>query len=162
VERKLVEESTGWHVVFGPVYARDLPAYVATGRKTNEMRQVRFPLLGRLEMAVAWAFPISAIGGVILLIGWPHLFLPYAAMVWTLSLILYAAFPWLPGKFEGASQRFSRVCCTFCGLLPGQNKERKSQSPRWKRLLIFFDPSIRRNFLVWLAFVTSLCGYAYW
>jgi CO dehydrogenase/acetyl-CoA synthase gamma subunit (corrinoid Fe-S protein) len=42
VERKLVEERTGWHVVFGPVYARDLPAHLATERKTDQMRQVRF------------------------------------------------------------------------------------------------------------------------
>lgn len=53
VERKLVEQRTGWHIVFGPVYARDLPAYLASGHKTEAMRQVSFPLLNRLEIAVA-------------------------------------------------------------------------------------------------------------
>ena len=66
VERKLVEERTGWHIVFGPVYARDLAAYLAFGRKSDAMRQVSFQLPSRMEMAAAWAFPISVIGAAIL------------------------------------------------------------------------------------------------
>jgi NAD-dependent dihydropyrimidine dehydrogenase PreA subunit len=139
VERKLVEDRTGWHIVFGPVYARDLPAYLATGRKTNEMRQVSFPLPSRLEMAVAWAFPISVIGGVILAIGWRHLALPFVAMVWGVSVGLFALFPWL----------FRRVW-------PDVQNE-----PGWMRYLILFDPSIRRNFVVWLVFVASLATFEY-
>jgi NAD-dependent dihydropyrimidine dehydrogenase PreA subunit len=139
VERKLVEERTGWHIVFGPVYARDLPPYLATGQKTNEMRQVSFPLLSRLEMAVAWAFPISAIGGAVLAIGWRHLTLPFVAMVWGISVGLFALFPWL----------FRRVW-------PAAQKE-----PGWTRYLILFDPSIRRNFVLWLAFVAGLGAYGY-
>jgi CO dehydrogenase/acetyl-CoA synthase gamma subunit (corrinoid Fe-S protein) len=51
VERKLVEQRTGWRVVFGPVYASDVPAYLAYGRKTEAMRQVHFLLPDRMEMA---------------------------------------------------------------------------------------------------------------
>lgn len=139
VERKLVEERTGWHIVFGPVYARDLPAYLEAGRKTNEMRQVSFPLLSRLEMAVAWAFPISAIGCAILVVGWRHLALPFAGMVWGVSVGLFALFPWL----------FKRVW-----------PEAKNR-PGWMRYLVLFDPSIQRNFVVWLVFVAGLAALDY-
>jgi NAD-dependent dihydropyrimidine dehydrogenase PreA subunit len=139
VERKLVEQRTGWHVVFGPVYAADLPPYLAGGRKSEAMRQVRFPLFDRMEMAAAWAFPISMVGGLILAVGWRHLLLPFFAMVWTLALGLYAFFPWLSGIVESTTQ-------------PPSN---------WMRYLIFFDPRVRRNVVVWLFFVAGLWGQAY-
>jgi NAD-dependent dihydropyrimidine dehydrogenase PreA subunit len=139
VERKRVEERTGWHGVFGPVEARDLPEYLATNHKTNPMRQVTFPLLRRLEMAVAWAFPVSAIGGGILALGWPRLVLPFVAMAWTIAVALFGFFPWLGGRIGHAAP----------------------ESPGWTRYLVFFDPSIRRILVVWLAFVAGLCGFAY-
>ena len=139
VERKLVEERAGWHIVFGPVYAGDLPSYLAAGRKTNQMRQVGFPLLSRLEMAVAWAFPVSVIGGAILAIGWRHLALPFVAMVWGVAAVLFALFPWLFRRVWPAGR----------------------QDPGWMRYLILFDPSIRRNLVVWLAFVVGLGAYDY-
>ncbi|MEJ2006820.1 MAG: 4Fe-4S binding protein [Acidobacteriota bacterium] len=137
VERKLVEERTGWHVVFGPVYACDLPAYLAAERKTDEMRKVRFPLIRRLEMAVAWAYPISVIGGVVLALGWPHLVLIFVAMVWAVALALFGFFPWLYGPMGYAGQR----------------------NPGWTRYLVLFDPVVRRNLLVWLALVVALGVY---
>jgi NAD-dependent dihydropyrimidine dehydrogenase PreA subunit len=138
VERKLVEERTGWHVVFGPVDVRDLPAYLAAGRKTEAMRQVEFPLHRRLEMAVSWAFPISVVGGVVLAIGWRHLLLPFVALVWGLSAGLFGLFPWLSG-----------------------HRKRQEATPAWTRYFIFFDPSVRQNLGLWLVFVAGLCGYAY-
>ncbi len=139
VERKLVEQRVGWHVVFGPVYARDLPAFLETGRKSSEMRQVRFPLWDRIEMAVAWAFPSSVVGAAILAAGWRHLLLPFVLLVWALALGLFVFFPWLPGRVEHASQ----------------------QPPGWTRYLVFFDPAARRNLLVWLLFLFGLWGFAY-
>jgi NAD-dependent dihydropyrimidine dehydrogenase PreA subunit len=139
VERQLVEERTGWRVVFGPVYAADLPAYLAEGKKTSEMRQVRFRLRDRLEMAVVWAFPVSVIGGAVLALGWRHLLLPFLAMTWALALGLYGLFPWLSGTVEATRQPPSR----------------------WVRYLMVFDPRIRRNGLVWLLFVAALWGQQY-
>jgi NAD-dependent dihydropyrimidine dehydrogenase PreA subunit len=140
VERKLVEERTDWHIVFGPVYARDLPAYLAAGRKSDAMRQVSFPLPSRMEMAAAWAFPISMIGAAILAIAWRHLALPFVAMVWGVSMGLFALFPWL----------FKRVW-------PDMKNE-----PGWMCYLILFDPSIRRNFLLWLLFEAGFASYGHW
>jgi NAD-dependent dihydropyrimidine dehydrogenase PreA subunit len=139
VERKLVEQRTGWHVVFGPVYAAALPAYLASGRKTELMRQVRFPLLDRLQLAVAWAFSVSLVGGVVLAIGWRNLLLPSLLMTWTLAMGLYVFFPWLSGTVEATRQPPSS----------------------WMRYLIFFDPRVRRNVAVWLLFLAALWGQAY-
>lgn len=52
-----------WRVRFGPVRASDLPAYLASGEKTDAMRRVRFPLRDRLEMAAAWAAPSTLVLG---------------------------------------------------------------------------------------------------
>ncbi len=139
VERKLVEQRTGWRVVFGPVYAADIPAYLAQGKKTEAMRQVRFTLASRLEMAAVWAFPVSVIGGAVLAIGWRYLLLPFVAITWVLALGLYAFFPWLSGTADAT------------GPAP----------PAWVRWMIFFDPRVRRNSAIWMLFLAGLWGQAY-
>jgi NAD-dependent dihydropyrimidine dehydrogenase PreA subunit len=48
-----------WKVRFGPVHARDLPAYLQSGEKTDAMRRVRFGFGERLQMAVMWAAPVA-------------------------------------------------------------------------------------------------------
>jgi hypothetical protein len=51
VSAYMVRRAAGFKVLYGPVYAKDIPAYVAAGYKaTTEMRQVRFPLLDRLVL----------------------------------------------------------------------------------------------------------------
>ncbi len=139
VERKLVEQRTGWTVVFGPVYASDIAAYLANRKKTEAMRQVHFPLSERLEMAAVWALPVSLLGGVVLAFGWHHLLLPFVAMTWLLALGLYAFFPWLSGTVEATRQ----------------------PPPTWVRWLILFDPRVRWNAVVWLLFLAGMWGLAY-
>lgn len=47
----LVAKNTGFRVFYGPVNAKDIPAYIAAGHKaTNEMRTVRFNWLDRLVL----------------------------------------------------------------------------------------------------------------
>ena len=46
-----VQKRTGFRVIFGPVDARDIPAYLAAGRKkTKEMSTARFGILERLVL----------------------------------------------------------------------------------------------------------------
>ncbi len=139
VDREMVKQRTGWRIVFGPVYARDLPAYLGRGRKTAAMREVRFPLGSRLEMGAAWAFPISVLGGLILLVGWPGIVPVYVLMVWSVALILYGFFPWLSRQVVSSGKHM----------------------PGWTRYLVFFDPVVRRNIVIWLVFVAALSAYAY-
>lgn len=146
IERKAVEERTGWRALFGPVRAVDIPAYVANHyKKTPEMRKVRFPLAERLEMAVMWAFPISIVPLVPLLIWWPWLVLPFLAAVWGIALFTFGAFPWLPGQPTGAEAARSE----------------HGDRLRWARYLIIFDPRLRASLSVLLLFFAGLAAYVW-
>lgn len=51
VNARAVQKQTDFRVYFGPVYARDIPAYIEAGyKKTPEMRTVRFPIIDRLVL----------------------------------------------------------------------------------------------------------------
>ncbi len=51
VNARAVQKLTGFRVHFGPVYARDIPAYLSSGyRKSDAMRLVKFPLWDRLVL----------------------------------------------------------------------------------------------------------------
>ncbi len=85
-----VERETGWRCKFGPVYAADIPAYVAANfAKTDEMRRARFPLGERLEMAVMWAGMLSVFVGIpVAILSLPTL--PgVLALLWGFSLFLF-------------------------------------------------------------------------
>jgi ferredoxin len=107
IEARTVQQKTGWHVVWGPVYADDIPAFLENERrKTPTMRQVAFPLSDRLEMAAAWAFPISLVAALALVFFWRPAVLPLVLVVWGIALLAFAAFPlyarWLDVKRERA------------------------------------------------------------
>ncbi len=86
-----VKRETGWHCAFGPVYARDIPAYLAANhKKTEAMRQVSFPLADRLEMAVMWATPMSLVTGIPVAILRLHLLPGLLALIWGFALFLFA------------------------------------------------------------------------
>lgn len=93
VDIERVKEETGWRCQFGPVYAREIPAYLANGRrKTDAMRHVRFPLSDRLEMATMWAGPLSILALIVLLI-FNRGALPGAlALIWGLALGVFVFF----------------------------------------------------------------------
>lgn len=98
VESGEVRRRTGWTVRFGPVEAYDIPTYLAAGKeKTPAMRQVRFDWRHRLEMAAAWATPISLLVGAV---GWRHL-AGVMALVWGLALAVFFLFDRLPLSDRG-------------------------------------------------------------
>ena len=108
VEGPVVRQQTGWRVVWGPVEASAIPAFLAAGlQATRAMRAVRFTWPRRLEMAAAWAFPISLVGALALLPFWSDGVPGLVALVWGLSLAIFLGFPlyrrWLdtPGRRIG-------------------------------------------------------------
>jgi ferredoxin len=94
IEAQQVREKAGWKVIWGPVYARDVLAFLGGGRtKTAAMCQVSFPLRDRLEMAVAWAFPISTVVALALLFFWRAAILPLVLLTWGIALLAFVTFP---------------------------------------------------------------------
>jgi NAD-dependent dihydropyrimidine dehydrogenase PreA subunit len=86
-----VRRETGWHCIFGPVYARDIPDYVAAKlNKTAAMRAARFPLGDRLQMAVMWAAPMSILAAIPVAILSLSSLPGALALIWGFSLFLFA------------------------------------------------------------------------
>lgn len=107
VEAKTIKKA-GWNVVWGPVYAKDIPEFVKNGmKKTEKMRKVTFSFKERMEMASLWAFPASVVFGLILLFFWQEAVLPVIFVAWALAVVVYAFFPvystWLDKEVAGIS-----------------------------------------------------------
>ncbi len=99
VDVKLLKEQTGWWVEFGPVYAADLPAYLRKDhQKTAAQRRSRFPLRFRLEMLVSMNAMVWLIVFALLALINPSWAVLASGLFWGGGLVLYAAFPLLPGR----------------------------------------------------------------
>lgn len=92
-----VTHRTGWKVLFGPVYAADLPRYLdAHNKKSEDMRRVRFGAPERLEMAAAWAVPSAlVIGGLTALVR-PAWSVPLMGLCAGLALAVFFLYDRLP------------------------------------------------------------------
>ena len=91
-----VSRRSGWRVKFGPVYATDLPRYLASGEKTDDMRRVGFPLRERLEMAATWAVPAALALGVPTAFLRPAWAAPLLALIAALSVAVFTGYDKLP------------------------------------------------------------------
>jgi ferredoxin len=116
IEAGTIREKTGWKVTWGPVYAKDIPAFIKNKfKKTPEMRQVKFTLSQRLEMAVMWAFPFSIIIFLILVAFWREVLPTLLALIWGLPLLIFLSFPlyskWLNPEKKGVA--FSKYTIVF-------------------------------------------------
>lgn len=112
-----VRAQTGFSVVWGPVRADDLPAFLDAGMKaTTAMRRVTFPIKERakligVEVGVLWRprtlVVLSALAVATVLVAWllPQ-WLPIMALTVTTALLALIAgaavtpllLPWLPGR----------------------------------------------------------------
>ncbi|MEE9281058.1 MAG: HgcAB-like fusion protein [Myxococcota bacterium] len=109
IEGKVVREKTGWRVEWGPVDAAEIPAFLARGRETTrEMRTVSFRWPQRLEMAIAWAFPISLLA-VLTIPLWRWGALGLVGLVWGLSLLIFLGFPLYQGRLRRRATRVGVV-----------------------------------------------------
>ena len=93
-----VSQRCGWKLRFGPVYAEDLPRYLAQQeKKSDDMRRVRFGVAERLEMAVAWAAPTSLVFAVPTALFRPAWCLPIIALSWALAIAVFLIYDRIPG-----------------------------------------------------------------
>lgn len=116
IELKVIQKKTGWRIIWGPVYAKDISLFIKNKlKKTAEMRKVKFPLLQRIEMTAMWAFPFSIIASLIALPFWQNIILPIAVLSWILPLLIFISFPfyskWLNPKKKKTS--FSKYTIIF-------------------------------------------------
>jgi len=114
VEARVVREKTGWKVVWGPVYARDIPLFMECSlTKTIKMREVEFPWIQRVEMAVAWAFPISIISALMMIPLWPKALCPLILLIWGLSFFIFMSFPLYRDRLCSQGDRIGFVLFDF-------------------------------------------------
>jgi NAD-dependent dihydropyrimidine dehydrogenase PreA subunit len=116
IEANHVQKKTGWKVIWGPVYAKDIQAFVENHfKKTIEMRQVIFSFASRIEMAAMWAFPFSIIASLIMIFFWPGALLPLNGLIWGLPFFIFVFFPlyakWLNPQKKGVG--FSKYTIVF-------------------------------------------------
>jgi NAD-dependent dihydropyrimidine dehydrogenase PreA subunit len=113
IEGKIIHQKTGWRVVWGPVYATSIPAFLSGGmEKTAQMRTVSFPWPQRLEMAVAWAFPISLLSLLVFPL-WREGVLPLVGFVWGWSFLIFLSFPLYQGRLSTTGKSVGFVFFDF-------------------------------------------------
>lgn len=99
VDTRLVKEEIGWNCKFGPVYARDIPEYVANGlKKTDTMRRVKWTLIDRLDVGLGVSSPILLTILVILAIFFRAWLVEFVVLGWGLVFLIYGFYPLIPGK----------------------------------------------------------------
>jgi NAD-dependent dihydropyrimidine dehydrogenase PreA subunit len=93
-----VSRRCGWRTRFGPVYAEDLPRYLAQdGKKSEDMRRVRFGLAERLEMAAAWGVPVAILVGGIAALLRPAWSAPLTLLAILLAVAVFTLYDRIPG-----------------------------------------------------------------
>jgi NAD-dependent dihydropyrimidine dehydrogenase PreA subunit len=94
-----IREETGFRARFGPVYARDIPAYLeGHKKKTEAMRRFDFVPRHRLDMFLPMNFPIYLLVAIPLAIFWPEYLLGYTILFWSAVASLYLFMDVIPGK----------------------------------------------------------------
>jgi NAD-dependent dihydropyrimidine dehydrogenase PreA subunit len=133
IEGKIIHKKTGWRVLWGPVYATSIPQFLSGGlEKTVEMRTVSFPWPQRLEMAFAWAFPVSLLS-LLVFPFWREGVLPLVGFVWGWAFLIFLSFPLYQGRLRTKGKSVG---------------------------LVFFDFGERGlPILFWVLFMLGLVGY---
>lgn len=99
VDLEDIREATGFRARFGPVYARDIPAYLEGRRKKTEaMRRFDFGPRHRLDMLLPMNFPIYLLVAIVLAVFWPHTLLGYTILFWGAAAFLYAFVEVIPAR----------------------------------------------------------------
>ena len=113
IEGRVVHKKTGWKVVWGPADAAAIPEFLSAGlNATRAMRTVAFPWRDRVEMAIAWAFPISLLS-LLVLPFWSEGVLLLAGLVWSLSLLIFLGFPLYEDRLHTAGKNVGFVFFDF-------------------------------------------------
>ncbi|MFX1278773.1 MAG: HgcAB-like fusion protein [Promethearchaeota archaeon] len=59
IDPLIIKKELGWEVIFGPVYAKDIKSYIKHDfKKTEQMREVKFTISKRIEIANMYFFTL--------------------------------------------------------------------------------------------------------
>ena len=99
IDRKRLKEASGWTAEFGPVYARDIPAFLESGyKKTAEMCRASYPSSFRIEMLISMNALLWVVISTVLIFIKPAWAFIFTAFFWGAGIILYGGYPYLPGR----------------------------------------------------------------
>jgi len=118
VERKTIQETTGWTCKWGPARLEDLPAFLDRDlRVSKPERRMRSPLWERLEMAAMWFLSMAPIVGIIcgLLGGW-RIGLLTGGLVVSLVASVFALLPSLRVKGRAAILTYGAFALVGAGV----------------------------------------------
>jgi ubiquinone/menaquinone biosynthesis C-methylase UbiE/NAD-dependent dihydropyrimidine dehydrogenase PreA subunit len=99
IDIRKLKQDTGFHALFGPAYAKDIPEFIKKdGKKSPVMCSAKYPLSFRLEMLLSMNALIWAVIAAVALIFNPALSLVFSLLFWGAGIVLYAGYPWIPGN----------------------------------------------------------------
>jgi len=114
MDLEAIRAETGFRARFGPIYARDIPAYLEAGKKkTERMQRFEFGSRHRIDMFLSMNFPIYLMGALVLAIFWREYLLGYTILFWSALGLLYLLVDVLPGKTGWAQAFFSASLCAL-------------------------------------------------
>jgi ubiquinone/menaquinone biosynthesis C-methylase UbiE/NAD-dependent dihydropyrimidine dehydrogenase PreA subunit len=115
IDRKQLEEKSGWSADFGPVYAKDIPAFLELAHeKTAELCRVSYPSRFRFEMLLCMNALLWAVITFILIFIRPSWAILSSAFFWGAGIILYGGYPYLPGKSGWAKASVLAILLVIC------------------------------------------------
>ncbi len=115
---RAIKEQTGFRGKFGPVYARDIPAYLDAGmKKTEPMMRFRFDLRHRLDMLLSNNTILYLIPALFVFIFAREHFTGFSALFLGITVYLYLLFPWIPGRTGWSKSIYSALvlCLAIAG-----------------------------------------------
>lgn len=97
VDIRAVKKETGFNIHWGPTHLDDLPRYIANGfKRTNDMFQVQFGLIDRLEQAVSTALAYTMTIGMVVVWFWPMFMLKLTGVIYLVYMTTFSLIPRLP------------------------------------------------------------------
>ncbi|MHA1115021.1 MAG: HgcAB-like fusion protein [Candidatus Heimdallarchaeaceae archaeon] len=95
IEKKVVKEKTGWNIIWGPVYAKDIPIFLRNDfKKEDYLREIKFTILERLEMVGMWSFLFTILVLIPVSIFWINEVIFVLIVVWLPATLLFILFPY--------------------------------------------------------------------
>ncbi len=121
-----VKERSGFEVVFGPVRARDLHAFLDSGMKASpQMRSVRFDFPDRVVLIpielVYWGKYILPLCAIFYFLGGMNYALPLLISLFTGAVLTPALLPWLPFRSFSAKGAFAGLAAALISIIALNN-----------------------------------------